>query len=205
MKKLILAGAVALTVCASFAAADNAQKDAEELSKQGLKTAVGVPGGTSAFFSSKGEGGIHGMCKVTSNAPCERPVDLFSTVIMKYRFTYLGKVVSKSEYYDRWKRAYMVPLNNDTMVTYDELDIPDYPCDMEFYFEGTRKVAYYQYVDYTGLNIGVPGYTEEPPLLATNHIHITSKDRLPSLGKEWFIRLREGKSDIHGVKIIDQR
>ena len=63
--------------------------------------------------------------------------------------------------------------------------------DIEFWFEGTQNGGYYSYADYSGLGLGVPRYSEAIPAM-TNRM---------SEAENWFVRIREGSSDLSEINL----
>lgn len=109
-----------------------------------------------------------------------------------------------SQYYsDSFWRS--VPLNpKGGYRSVDPLDLPAAAGDVEFWYELTMNTPYYEYVDYSGLNYGVP--YDERHTAVTNHMTAAERDGgntlLPSTGVDWFVRLREGKSDYEGAQVV---
>ncbi len=109
-----------------------------------------------------------------------------------------------SQYYsDSFWRS--VPLNpKGGYHSVDPLDLPAAAGDVEFWYELTMNTPYYEYVDYSGLDYGVP--YDERHTAVTNHMTAAERDGgntlLPSTGVDWFVRLREGKSDYEGAQVV---
>lgn len=110
---------------------------------------------------------------------------------------------SASGYYDSsaWK---VVPLNpRNGYISIDPISFPAAVGDIEFWYDLTMNTPYYEYVDYSGLGVGIP-YTERTTAV-TNHITSAELDGatiLPTTGVDWFMRLREGKSDYESLDVI---
>ena len=106
-------------------------------------------------------------------------------------------------YHDSFWRS--VPLNpKGGYRSVDPLDLPAAAGDVEFWYELTMNTPYYEYVDYSGLDYGVP--YDERHTAVTNHMTAAERDGgntlLPSTGVDWFVRLREGKSDYEGAQVV---
>ena len=115
---------------------------------------------------------------------------------MHYRWRYLEQRATP----DFGREWYSVELNpaND-FKAFEPLNLPGGVGDVEFYFSGTVQAPYYEYVDYSGTGLGVPGYTEEITDFKTGY---TSKMSSNSKARaDWFIRLREGISEYEALKI----
>lgn len=76
--------------------------------------------------------------------------------------------------------------------------------DVEYWFETRFQAPYYEFQDYSGLNLGgaalkeATGFTEEVTCTTNRHVATT---RQSSAGTDWFFRLREGKSKFEGMQI----
>lgn len=171
-------------------------------------------GGFNVANIHAGQHGVTGMARVVVNSSFAssrdfyrklgytNETDFISLAQMFYRFR-IGNVFPKSLMgTDDWKVISMIPSGHDVFSTYKEIEIPERECDLEFFFVCTRRIPYYQYVDYTGLNIGVPGYTEEPPPVSTSRFSSESAVRLPSAGNDWFTRVRCGDSKVYSMRLL---
>ena len=69
--------------------------------------------------------------------------------------------------------------------------------DVEFYYATEVDAPYYKYLDYSGTGKGTPGYSERISRVETHLASsaIPADGGLPSTGREFFFRLREGASD----------
>lgn len=101
-----------------------------------------------------------------------------------------------------------VPLNpRRGYRSIDPLVLPAAAGDVEFWYDLTMDTPYYEYVDYSGLDYGVP-YVERQTAV-TNHMTAAEMEAddgrrmvMPTTGADWFVRLREGKSDFEGVQVV---
>ena len=160
-----------------------------------------VLGFESAFtkpFPVAGDEEIHGKAAVEyyinpSQAPAE--TNFFASAKMFYRWRYLAKA-------SEWKSVALDPDNDFRSV--EPLDLPDEVGDVEFWYEYVLQAPYYSYVDYTGL----PGlgsafsatYTEAIVGPQTNRANVVLND-YPTLGTDWFVRLRRNDSAYEGIKL----
>lgn len=103
---------------------------------------------------------------------------------MHYRWHYLNQQLTA------WQ---LVDFNVDDFASRDgeQLLLPGYDGDIEFWFEGTQNGGYYTYADYSGLQLGVPNYSEAISAM-TNRMSET---------ENWFVRVREGSSDIAEMEL----
>ncbi len=115
-----------------------------------------------------------------------------SAATIHYRWRYLGQSIGE------WKKAYLDPMNGFKSLT--ALELPGDVGDVEFYYDADIQAPYYGYVDYTGLDRGVPNYTEEVSAL-TNRAEV-AENVYPTMGTDWFVRLRYGKSSYREVKVL---
>ena len=125
-------------------------------------------------------------------------------------------IVSAKMWY-RWR--YLTQLGFTDSAPFDSVDLnpgrldyrsmqplkfPGGVGDVEYWFETRFQAPYYEFQDYSGLNLGgaalkaATGYTEEITC-TTNRYRATEKQS--SAGKDWFFRLREGKSAYEGMRI----
>lgn len=111
---------------------------------------------------------------------------LITKTIMYYRERYLNQRVTE------WQPVVLNPYNNFRAMT--PLNLSGLVSDIEFYFISSLQTPFYQYTDYSGLNYGVPDYTEEISSVE-NRCTELREESSPSNGSEWFVRLREGQSD----------
>lgn len=111
---------------------------------------------------------------------------------MHYRWRYLNQATND------WQTVFLNP--DDGFKSTEPLVLPSEIGDVEFYYETEIQAPYYSYVDYTGLGIGVPDYTEEIPVV-TNRAD-EAENVYPTMGTDWFVRLREGKSNYGLVRVF---
>lgn len=134
---------------------------------------------------------------------------------LHYRWRYLRQRAEPAAQINQLNPAYpgyygnslwrTVPLNpRDGFRSIDPLVLPAAAGDVEFWYDLTMDTPYYEYVDYSGLDYGVP-YVERQTAV-TNHITAAEMEGgdelLPSTGLDWFVRLREGKSDFEGMRVV---
>ncbi len=98
-----------------------------------------------------------------------------------------------------------VPLNpRDGYRSIDPLVLPAAAGDVEFWYDLTMNTPYYEYVDYSGLDYGVP--YDERRIAVTNHLPEAELEALPTIlpttGADWFVRLREGKSNFERLRVV---
>lgn len=143
---------------------------------------------------------------VSSNTPPEQAInynadDWVTKATWKYRWRYLDQVTND------WREVTLLPGENGLEST-ETLKMEDKVGDVEFYYNADLNAPYYGYVDYSGSTklVGTPGYTERiksvearfnPDWLGQEGLPLT----LPSLGTDFFFRLREGKSEQLSYKL----
>lgn len=114
-----------------------------------------------------------------------------------YRWRYLGQSVSD------WKSTVMSQeSSNPTNLVSSSGPIAverEVAGDVEFWYDAVLNTPYYEYVDYSGIGLGVEGYNEA---IASVQYVAGSSVFAPTLGTNWFVRLREGKSDYEDIRLI---
>ena len=149
-------------------------------------------GALSVQYPSMTDTGIHGRAKLV-----EKDVknEWVSSAKFLYRWRYLNQQI------DDWKSLYLgTPNASGVFETVKPLVLDGRQGDIEYKYELTLMAPYYQYQDYSGAEI-VPAtgdYTEEKRSVTNS---LKSATTLGSLGTDWFVRLREGKSDWEKVQL----
>ena len=94
---------------------------------------------------------------------------------------------------DVWRVDYL-NITNDVFATLEPLKYKRAPGDVEYWYDITVIAPYYKYVDYSGLALSNPTgtFTEEP---AMNSESRSKFGDYPSGGTDWFVRLRESRSE----------
>ena len=160
------------------------------------KEVVGQGGAWSVPFPSVSTGDVYGRARVkyTTNVATNATISEFvSSAKMLYRWRYLDQVTND------WSEVY---LDAETFLSRSPLNLKAQgdevlPGDIEFRYVLSLNAPYYNYVDYSGTQLGLGGlYTEEVSSV-TNALDNAS--RLASRGTDWFVRLREGASDYASV------
>lgn len=166
--------------------------DPTDVTKRG-KTLMGYELSTSTPFPALGDS-VKGRAKVKYSVNDGVPsADTSKFVVssqMYYRWRYLNQRV------DDWKYVDLDVTSN--AESYQPLDLPDMVGDVEYYYVSQLSAPFYSYVDFTGTGLGVP-YSEEVSEV-TNRLN--SAEYLPSLGTDWFFRLRKGASEWEGITVV---
>ena len=155
---------------------------------------LGVEGAFSADYPSVGdtfyvnahlEGGTAGQ---VATARCH----------YRWRYADTEFVPSQEGGHDAWDVSYL-SLTNETFSTAQPLAVGDLPGDVEFKFDLTALVPYYEYTDYTGIGLSkaTAKYSHEEPnqnvpsqAKPEEYLHLPD-GFFPSHGTNWFVRLRE--------------
>ena len=116
---------------------------------------------------------------------------------MHYRWRYLEQRFDPE---DGWKSVALSPFDNYKAA--EPLDIPAEPGDIEFWYELKTMMPYYEYHDYSGQGVGLGGLYTEEKTAVTNRMDTTGYSGLPSGGKDWFVRLREGASNWEDMSVV---
>lgn len=124
---------------------------------------------------------------------------------MHYRWRYLNQRFSPAKVNgeDRWQMVFLDP--DDGYKSVEPLVFPNAEGDIEFFYDLTLQAPYYTYQDYSGCGAAKPtgDYTEEKRAW-TNRMDLTglSSTRLASGGTDWFVRLRNGRSNWAAMKVV---
>ena len=108
-----------------------------------------------------------------------------------YRWRYLDALA------DDFTTVYLDPADGFAMQ--HPLDLPGIAGDVEYWFDLTAVSPYYEYVDYSGQDAGIGGYSENPQR-GIPFRRDSGEGVLPSRGTDWFVRLREGASDYESFR-----
>ena len=135
------------------------------------KSGKGTLGWEAAFntpFPAAGAPDVFARAKNTyslnSSTNLASSSDMVTVSRMWYRWRYL----------DQTNTAWKTTVLNHKSAAYDALSALDLPCgpggdpmpgDVEFWFETKLEAPYYEYLDYSGTALGVPGYTENIPVV----------------------------------------
>lgn len=113
-----------------------------------------------------------------------------------YRWRYLAQELGE------WNSVALDPANG--FKASEPLSLPEGRVgDVEYYYVSRLNVPFYEYVDYSGANLGLGGYYTEQTSVVTNRLDSLSP--LPSQGTDWFVRLREGESDYESAELVIRR
>ena len=140
---------------------------------------------------------IVGRAKPTYTVSAADPdADTGSFVItakMFYRWRYLEQQATQ------WQGVTLDHKNGFKAVEAMKLE-KDKPGDVEYYFVSWLNAPFYDYVDYSGADLKLGGFYSENTAIVTNRLNSATK--LESCGTDWFIRLREGRSNFERVNLV---
>ncbi|MBR4894656.1 MAG: hypothetical protein IKZ36_05605, partial [Kiritimatiellae bacterium] len=166
-------------------------------SSNGGSQVLGQAAAWSVPFPSVNDTNIfaRGNAKYTTNygvANTEGSPDFFTAVKMHYRWRYL------EQEYGPWQEVGLDHKNGF------KADAPlqlynGRQGDVEFWFESFLNAPFYEYVDYSGANLGLSGLYTENVSVVTNRANVYFDE---SMGTDWFVRLREGKSDYESIRLV---
>lgn len=158
------------------------------------RNVIGWTGVLSAAYPSVGATGLTAAAglNLATNMPPDSSVktDWIDGIraTMNYRWRYLGVT-------NDWQ-SLALAVSDGALASTDSLTLPDVPGDIEFYYATELDAPYYGYVDYSGKNVGTPGYSERITRIESRlDPSALPVEGLPSTGTDFFFRLREGKSD----------
>ena len=103
--------------------------------------------------------------------------------LVHYEWSYLDQIS------EGWKTAYL-DFNNG-FHSLSEIEHPNRPGDIKFWFEVLQETPFYEYVNYSADAVGLANlYTEE--IMSTTN----------GYAQGWYVRLREGTSDYEGARLV---
>ena len=168
------------------------------------KTGVGVLGWETAFATDYPSAassnltlrGVYtGNRSVVTSARCH------------YRWRYLDFLYEPARtrtgsdtWRDNWQVSYLDPADGFRSAT--PISLGGLAGDLEYWYDLTAVVPFYEYVDYSGLTVAQPtaDYTEEPAKGVEGR-RSKGLGRLASHGTDWFVRLREGESGVESMAL----
>ena len=171
------------------------------------KDVIGVPNALTEAFPSPSSTNLFGRGKVSyiTNAGVENPAT--NTFITSARFNYRWRYLNQLFYHDGETKTSDDGVfasgrlsAADGYLTTRPLDLPGLNGDIEYWYDLMLAAPYYEYHDYSGLDAGVGCYSEN----ITNYIGRADATyrNLPSMGTDWFVRVREGESAYEGVRLV---
>lgn len=158
------------------------------------RNVIGWTGVLSAAYPSVGATGLTAAAglNLATNAPPDSSVTSAwldgIRATMNYRWRYLSVT-------NDWQ-SLALAVSDGALASTDPLTLPSVPGDVEFYYATELDAPYYGYVDYSGMGVGTPGYSERVRRVETRlDPSAIPVEGLPSTGTDFFFRLREGASD----------
>jgi len=163
-----------------------------------------------AFPSAADLGKMRAQVKVNYLLSGTNQVDssFIGTLTFKYRWRYLGQRV------DAWKELTLLADSADPTRYVSTVPLEGAGVgDIEYFAEAVVNAPYYEYWDYTGGSWVWPdGYTERRGNVtlsgdrAVSPAGIYDESHLsPALGTDYFVRLRDGRSEYEGVRLYVKR
>ena len=165
---------------------------------------LGWGGAMSVPFPAVGDA-VYARAKavVDTNVNAHMPVEMpISWAQMHYRWRYLDQQTNG------WQTISLRPTADFSSV--HPMVIPSREGDVEFWYDYVVQVPAYKYYDYTSLGLdlngsdGKPLYSEEVTTSTNTQSAVVGHTQLPSGGKDWFFRLRRGKSDFESFTVYAQ-
>ena len=135
------------------------------------------------------------------------PTRFIMSAKMKYRWRYLDQLNAATT---PWSEVNLNPA--DGYKAMDPLVLPEQAGDIEYWFEARVQAPFFSYKDYSGQNLEEPflevmkdeGHSEEMATTSGAY-ELAEGERLPSQGKDWFFRLREGASDYRSMHVVAEQ
>ena len=159
---------------------------------------LGFEGAFTKAFPAVGDQ-VYGKAKVdyyVNSSQSLAETNFFSSAKMNYRWRYLKTVTE-------WKSVALDPDNDFRSAA--PLELPDEVGDVEFWYEYTLQAPYYSYVDFTGLPNLQGAFTAvySEAALGPQTNRSTKVDfSYPTLGNDWFVRLRASSSGNEGWRVF---
>ena len=181
---------------------------------KGGPTVLGMECATSIPYPAATDTEIYGRgrAKYSTSGDASADTNAFiKGVEMHYRWRYLNQTSIEGGT-DWTGNVVQMRLRNGLIETYSPLEHPLAEGDIEYWYKVFLQAPFYIYVDYSGSNHGLKDkdgrelYTEELREI-NNHFHNHPSyarlggQGLPSLGSDWFFRLRNGRDD-HGSAVL---
>ena len=116
--------------------------------------------------------------------------DLVTASTMYYRWRYLDQVVQP------WQTVGLGLGEDGIFRAATQIEPGDLPGDVEFWYLLKLNAPFYSYVDYSGIDLGLADLYTENIQTVTNRAGFALSE---SRGTDWFVRLREGASDVEGA------
>ena len=112
---------------------------------------------------------------------------------LNYRWRYLDQTTNRTEEVYGWQRVALDP--SAGFKATEPLNLPGLVGDVEFFYTTFINAPYYDYVDYSGTDLKLGGFFSEELAVVTNRAESAA-------GRDWFVRLRAGKSDYESMRVI---
>ncbi len=130
---------------------------------------------------------------------------------LRYRWRYLNQQFNPARVDDQdsWSAVALNPASDKNYTALFSLEnlAPENGAapevgDVEFWYEVYQNAPYYTYYDYSGANLHGKSfynlYTEHTPIVTNRCTTLLA----PYRGTDWFVRLREGKSNYQAVNLV---
>ena len=168
------------------------------------KQTLGMAGALSTAFPAQTDEGVLGRAtisyKTTAGIDCDK-----TKFIASARFNYRWRYLNQS--FGKWQTAYLdhtklTGEDGGVLPTVTPLDFTGRTGDIEWYYDMTLQAPAYKYVNYSGDGVEKPvGDLNEEVRSVTNRQSVAGTVRQASGGTDWFVRLRDGKSDWEGFHV----
>ena len=168
------------------------------------KQTLGMAGALSTAFPAQTDEGVLGRAtisyKTTAGIDCDK-----TKFIASARFNYRWRYLNQS--FGKWQTAYLdhtklTGEDGGILPTVTPLDFTGRTGDIEWYYDMTLQAPAYKYVNYSGDGVEKPvGDLNEEVRSVTNRQSVAGTVRQASGGTDWFVRLRDGKSDWEGFHV----
>ena len=170
---------------------------------------LGCIGDFNVPFQAAGQNGVQARIKfawMTNNVKVSQEIKVTNPKF-HYRWRYLNQVVPEWQTLDFTPSApsYLDDASATQLVTTVNHTLNQGVGDLEYFFTADLDAQYYSVRDYandTAVGFG-PGWTEKISAV-TNRATYTVDDNLPTMGTDYFVRIREGESNMEWVKLVGE-
>ena len=168
---------------------------------------LGCLGDFNVPFQSVGQDGVQARINfswVTNNPNISQKIEV-SNPKFHYRWRYLKQVVPEWSTLDfsPSEPSYLVDSSATQLVTTVDHTLNQGVGDLEYFFTADLEAQYYSVRDYandTFVGFGA-GWTEKISAV-TNRAAYTAADSVPTGGTDYFVRIREGESNMEWVQLV---
>ena len=171
---------------------------------------LGCIGDFNVPFQAAGQNGVQARIKfawMTNNVNVSQEIKVTNPKF-HYRWRYLNQVVPEWQTLDFTPSApsYLDDASATQLVTTVNHTLNQGVGDLEYFFTADLDAQYYSVRDYandTAVGFG-EGWTEKISVVTNRAVYSTSGRNVPTGGTDYFVRIREGESNMEWVKLVGE-